>query len=70
MFPSVVFDGVLGPSWPSVTHLAVSLYHCSCGRNAEGALRAFKGRHVILKALQGFETEMRELLTGTEEKSI
>ena len=29
-----------------------------------------EGRHVSSKSLEGYETEMRELLGGTEEKNV
>ena len=55
---------------PSAPHLTVSLYLCSSGSNARGESRPEKGAVSAQKALQGSETETRELLGGTEENSV
>ena len=52
-----------GTSAPSAAHLTVSFILCSSSHEA----RAFEGRVSAQKALQ---TETRELLGGTEEKSV
>ena len=50
-----------------VAHLTMSLYLYSCGSNARGVLRDFEGRRVSSK---NPSRETRELLGGTQEKSI
>ena len=59
-FASVVLDldGVLGPLRPT----GGAMHKASRG--------PFKGTMLAQKALQGSETEARELLGGTEEKSV
>ena len=58
----VVLDSVLA-------HMMVFLYTCSSGINAH-MLRALEGHRVGSKALQGSETETRELLERTKESNI
>ena len=53
-----------------MAHLTVSLYLRSSGSNAQGESRALEGHVSAQKALQGSETETRDLLGGREEKSI
>ena len=48
----------------------VSLYLCSSGSNARGESRAEEGAVSAQNALRGSETETRELLGGTERKSV
>ena len=50
--------------------LMVSLFLCSSGSNAQGNLGPLKGAVSAQKALQGSETETRELLGGTEANSV
>ena len=66
-FASVVVDGVLGPP-----RLARHTLWCPCISVVKhGADRGpLKGTVSAQKALQGSETETRELLRGTKEKSI
>ena len=55
---------LFGPEGPA--HLMVSLILRSSRSNAQGESRA----PCLKKVLQGSETEMRELLGGTEENSV
>ena len=49
----------------------MTLYLCSSGSNARGELRALERAPCQLKKpFKGSETETRELLGGTEEKSL
>ena len=69
-FASVVADGVLGPlrlarhtlRCPYISVVPEATYEASRGPE--------KGAVSAQKALQGFETETRELLGGTEENSV
>ena len=70
-FTSVVHDGDLGllsSTPPSSAHVTVSLFLCGSGSKARGDLRALECQ--LKKALQGSETQTRELLGRKEEKSI
>ena len=70
MFASVVIDGVLWVTI-SVAFLTVFLFPCSSGSNTQGKLRALEDYvFSAQKALQGSETETRELLGGRKEKSF
>ena len=69
-FVLAVFDGVLGP-----LRLARQTWLCPCfsvvpKATYEASQGPLKGTVSAEKALQGSETETRELLGGTEEKSI
>ena len=65
-FVSVVLDGVLGPP----RHLMVSLYLCSSEATHEASQGPLMGAVSTQKALQGSETETRELLGIMEENSV
>ena len=55
---------------PGVAPLTVSLFLHSSGGNTRPRRGLLKGNGLVKKALRGVETEMRELLGGTEEKSL
>ena len=66
---SVVIDCVLGPTLRAHQTLSFHLYRS--GSNAQEArLGHLKGTVSAQKALQGSETERRELLEGTKENNI
>ena len=69
-FASVVLDGVLRPprlSWHTLRCPCFSVVPEATNEASRGPL---KGAVSAQKALQGSETEPRELLGGTEENSV